>query len=210
MHKSMSKKSLSVFVLMVALSIAVSGCAKNRGNTPAPVASNEATTTKTQNEPQGQELLSDEEWRGAKTIFSSAGYDYSGWKEYVNGELGYKVKYPADWKINEHAANFPDVVFEPSRPENFVNYLTIGLSPSKLEDIRRVRTQHYSEDSSYKPFIEDNVIFKNKKTLYYHDGDIKSDIDLVIPTEKLILEITTSKINLIKVGQMISSFEFID
>ncbi|MFH0968970.1 MAG: hypothetical protein V1804_00480 [Patescibacteria group bacterium] len=30
--------------------------------------------------------------------------EYAGWKTYINSEIGYKLKYPADWKVEESSA----------------------------------------------------------------------------------------------------------
>ncbi|NTU98782.1 hypothetical protein HGA64_02125 [Candidatus Falkowbacteria bacterium] len=84
----MYKKPLSVFILMVSLSVVAFGCAKNADKKPEPANNTKQATTTT------AAVIS------TNIATTTESINQSDWKIYQNKEFGFEVKYPENWEPN--------------------------------------------------------------------------------------------------------------
>jgi hypothetical protein len=159
------------------------------------------------------EQLPEEDWINAETVYLSDDYDYINWKTYINEELGYSVKYPADWRINDAGlSQTGELIIEPSNPEPFVAYVSIGIDNRELELIRTIYKdsdrRFRAIDPNYKPDEESKIYFSGKKSYYYITDNNFQNRKIVCPFNDRIYSISTHKNDNVLVRQIISSVEF--
>jgi len=171
-----------------------------------------------------KEVISEEEeenWDDAKvwpeTQFSEA--DYEGWKTFTNEELGYSIKYPSDWIVNDcDGCSSRETTINPSNAEDFVGYVFIGAADGDMEEIKKTFTN--SDYYGGSPNVENKIIFSNKKAYQfltpYRDSNKKSDeekyyaISIFIPHNKTIYSVNSQKLQEPEIKQILASFKFTD
>ena len=133
--------------------------------------------------------------------------DYEGWKEYVNEEFGYSLKYPKDW-IFEDDSEFSSshtIQIYPQNREPFIAYIGIG------RDHKKQTLEEYAD-----------VLSKNSKRIKIKFNEVKAyqfiEIDnteskyrsiLVSDNNGIVYSITTYKYNMKEIKQIFASFQFI-
>ncbi len=199
-------------IFLIALLVIVSGCGKKTvvndvGNVKKQIEQNK---NEQDNDSDG---INKDDWKDAEKIYSSDDYDYTGWKTYINEELGYSVKYPVDWIVNEAglSALTKELIIEPLKPELFVSYVNIGIDTRSIELIRSIYTDSDRRsrkiDPDYKPSVESKVLFAGKN-VYFYVGGLPQHHRIVILVDGQIYSISTGRNDNVLVKQVISSFKF--
>ncbi len=130
-------------------------------------------------------------------IYSEA--DYEGWQTFMYEDLGYTLKYPPDWRIEDQreGSTAKAVYFKPHNPEPFMGYFGVSLELRSLELARKTL---YGK--------EEKIIFNGHKAFQFtYDNHARI---IIIPYKGKILSIGTDKQDMPEIKQIMASFEFID
>jgi len=171
-----------------------------------------------------KEVISEEEeenWDDAKvwpeTQFSEA--DYEGWKTFTNEELGYSIKYPSDWIVNDcDGCSSRETTINPSNAEDFVSYISIGIDDRDIKGIRKLLTDSdwrgRDIDPKYTPYTESEIIFSNEQAYQflrpYQNSNAVLIRQLFVKHNGLLYDIDTQRDENPFVRQILASFKFTD
>jgi hypothetical protein len=127
------------------------------------------------------------------------------WETYTNTDLGYSIKYPNSWQVDESGLQNSlgkEVIINPPSAEPFTTYISVSIDQRPLDLIRQVHT------SSQAPiFIEKEISFANQSAFQFRASNSDS-VGIYIGHEDKIFLVSTSKFSSEKVQQSFSSFLF--
>ena len=197
------KKQILLLVMIIAVVGVFSGCGNKQE------ASNQAANTEAD---QIQELDTEQDDSVNLPIWPEQKFtedDYVGWKTYHNKILGYEIKHPADWTVEDcdEGCESKGAIINPPDAEKFTSYVSIGLDGRSLEGIRSV----YLNPTYYEgePYKEDKIIFNHLEAYLYHGGHYINAENLIIFKNSTSYSISIDNRNK-DVFKVISSFKFID
>ena len=131
--------------------------------------------------------------------------DYEGWKEYVNEEFEYSLKYPADWIFEDSSDRSISHTIQiyPKDYELFIAYFGIGrdYKESSLEQYANALAQNSKKTK---------IKFNNRKAYQFTNYNSESNYyDILVADDNgTVYTITTYKYNLLEVRQIFASFKF--
>lgn len=203
----MQIKKTTILILIIAVSVVISGCVKKEKEQPVVQSNNEhkieeqdikkiATTTQQEQIPVWPDVSFTEE-------------DYKGWKTYINEKLGYKIKYPPTWTINacDEGCSSKEVIINPPDAEMFIGYICIGLEGRAIDKARySYLNPDFWEDKIYKEKI---ILFADKKAYYYYDGPHIDSVGIIIQNNNRVFGIISQKFSFPQVEQILASFKFL-
>jgi hypothetical protein len=135
--------------------------------------------------------------------------DYEGWVTYKNEVLGYEIKHPADWTVNDcdEGCASKEAIINPPDAEAFASYVSIGLDSRSLKEIRSV----YLNPNNYegRAYKEEEVSFLGMKAYHYFGSRYLNSDKLKIFDNGKIYSITVNNSKSL-VFQIVSSFKFIN
>lgn len=198
----MKKQIKFIIILFVAVAV-VSGCSFKKQNEKKPETLNNQVPN------QATSAITVDEWKDAETIYSPEDYDYTGWKTYTNKDLGYEVKYPADWIINscDEGCFSKEVTFNPPNAEDFVSYVSISFSGMSLTDTRNGFLDPTNWEG--RVYTEKKVLFNSNKSFFYFNGPLEDRISIVFTYNDKVFVLQSSRIKNDSVGGVLASFKFI-
>lgn len=127
------------------------------------------------------------------------------WQTYTNADLGYSIKYPVGWQVDENGLQnslSKEVIISPVDAEPFTSYLSISIDQRPLDLIRQVHS------SSQAPiFIEKEISFAGQSAFQYTTANADS-AEIYIEHEGQVFLVSTSKFSSNEVQQSFSSFRF--
>lgn len=192
-----------IIILIIAVLIAIFWYLNKQPEQPAvqnEVQEQEETATSTK-----EEIL--KTW--PEVLFAEE--DYEGWKTFTHDELGYSIKYPADWIVYDQReySRAKEVIINPPDAEAFTSYISIGIINGTLEGRRSILTNpdYYGGN----PYSESEILFSNQKTYQFlRITTTARNRRLYIPHNNKLYDIDTQKDQNQQVQQALASFEFID
>lgn len=129
----------------------------------------------------------------------------AGWKTYTNADLGYSIKYPPTWKVDEsglQSSLSKEVIINPVNPEPFISYVSVSIDQRSIDQIRQVHN-----NSQAPIFIEKQITFAGQSTFQYTVSGSDS-VEIYIPYQGKIFLVSSSKFSSKEVKQSFSSFRF--
>lgn len=148
-----------------------------------------------------------------------------GWKTYVHNELGFSVKYPPDWKVDESGltnSQAKDVEITPPNPEPFISYFNAGLDGRQsanglknavvfknIDDVRSfyIKLQNDSVGNKYR-YSEKEMTIGGQRAHAFLRSDLPNTREIYLFYGDYLYSIGTSKYDIDEVKQILSTFQF--
>jgi hypothetical protein len=167
-----------------------------------------------------KEVISEEEeenWDDAK-VWPEVQFteeDYEGWETFTNEELGYSIKYPSDWNLQQcDGCIGQETTIKPSDAEEFVSYISISIDSRDMKGIRKLLTDSdwrgRNVDPKYIPYTESKIIFSDKPAYQFlmNTSGAMNIRQLFIKKNGLLYDIDTQRDENPFVRQILASFKF--
>lgn len=126
------------------------------------------------------------------------------WPSYKNEDLGYQIQYMPEWTIDEHGLSQPvkEVIFYPSRPEDFKVALSVAVDLRTLKVIQQVYAEHQQEAIS-----SEVELAGEQAILYWFPW---GRVEVFVPHHDQVFVLSTDYGDQTEYLQALSSFRFIE
>jgi len=126
----------------------------------------------------------------------------SGWPAYTNTELGYTLRYPSDWKVNEYGLTQlnKEVIFSSPEVKDFQSTLTVALDERSLEQIQQVYRENVTDA------VRSETMFAGEPAIQYSYS--WPHLEIYIQHAGKVYVVLTDETGSAEVRQSIGSFRF--